>query len=82
MLFGGIVRRAREPRLAGVVVAALAVVTLPLVWLGVPFAVAPAAVALGLRGRGRAATVAVGVGVVVLLLAAAGYAYQAIDKLS
>ena len=82
VLFGRVVRRAHEPRRTGVVVAALAVATLPLVWLGLPFGIAPAAVALGLRGRGRSAALAVGVGLVVLLLAAAAYAYQAVDKLS
>ena len=58
-LFGGVVRRARDPARAGLIVALLAVARLPLLWLGVPFAVAPAAIALGLRREGRLATAAV-----------------------
>ena len=34
LLFGLVVRRAREPRRPGLVVAALAVLSLPLIWLG------------------------------------------------
>ena len=81
VLFGFVVPRARDSRRAGFIVAIVSVFSLALVWLGVPFAVAPAAIALGLRGEGRLATAAVVIGVVVLLLATGGYIYQAVDKL-
>ena len=82
VLFGGVVRRARDRRRVSFFLALLAVVSLPLVWLGVPFAVAPAAIALGLRGEGRLATSAIVIGVVVLLLVTGGYVYSAVDKLT
>jgi hypothetical protein len=40
LLFGRVVRRSRNPGRAGFIVAVLAVASLPLIWLGVPFAVA------------------------------------------
>jgi hypothetical protein len=52
LLFGRVVPRARDPRRAGFVVALIGVASLPLIWLGVPFAVAPAAIALGRKGEG------------------------------
>jgi hypothetical protein len=82
VLFGLVVRRTGNPRRAGLIVAILAVLSLPLIWLGVPFAVAPAAIALGLRGEGRTATAAVAIGVVVLSLATGAYVYSAVDKLA
>jgi hypothetical protein len=81
LLFGRVVPRARDPRRTGFVVALLGVASLPLIWLGVPFAVAPAAVALGKRGQGRLSAAAVAVGVAVLLLVTAAYAYDAVGKL-
>ena len=82
LLFGRVVRRARDPGRAGLIVAVVAVASLPLIWLGVPVAVAPAAIALGTRGGGRLATAAVAIGSLVLLLVTGAYAYDAIDKLS
>ncbi len=82
LLFGRVVRRSRNPGRAGFIVAVLAVASLPLIWLGVPFAVAPAAIALGKRGDGRLATAAVAIGSAVLLLVTAAYSYDAVDKLS
>lgn len=82
LLFGRVVPRARDPRRAGFIVALLSVASLPLIWLGVPFAVAPAAIALGRKGDGRLSTAAVAIGVVVLLLVTAAYTYDAVDKLS
>jgi hypothetical protein len=82
LLFGRVVPRARDPRRAGFIVALLGVASLPLIWLGVPFAVAPAAIALGRKGDGRLSTAAVAIGVVVLLLVTAAYTYDAVDKLS
>jgi hypothetical protein len=81
VLFGLIVPRARDRRRAGLIVAIVSVLSLALIWLGVPFAVAPAAIALGLRGDGRLATAALVIGAGVLFLATGAYIYQAIDKL-
>ena len=81
LLFGLVVPRARDPHRAAVVVAVLAVLSLPFVWTGAPFAVAPAAIALGLRVESRLGTISVGVGAAVLALVTAGYAYSAVDKL-
>src|ERR687897_2221407 len=66
LLFGRVVRRARDPSRASLIVALLAVASLPLIWLGVPFAVAPAAIELGKRANGRSAWAAVAIGSVVL----------------
>jgi hypothetical protein len=82
LLFGFVVRRARDPRRASIIVAVLSVLSLALIWLGVPFAVAPAAIALGLRGEGRLATAAIGIGGLVLLLVTGAYVYSAVDKLA
>ena len=82
LLFGLVVRRARDPRRASFIVAVLSVLSLPLIWLGVPFAVAPAAIALGLRGEGRLAIVAIATGLLVLLLVTGAYVYSAVDKLA
>jgi hypothetical protein len=82
LLFGRVVRRARDAGRASVIVAVLAVASLPLIWLGVPFAIAPAAIALGKRGDGRGPQAAVAIGGVVLLLVTGAYTYDAIDKLS
>jgi drug/metabolite transporter (DMT)-like permease len=82
LLFGRVVRRARDPSRASLIVALLAVASLPLIWLGVPFAVAPAAIALGKRANGRSAWAAVAIGSVVLLLVTGAYTYDAIGKLS
>lgn len=81
LLFALVVRRTREPDRAGLIVAVLAVASLPLIWLGAPFAIAPAAIALGLRGEGRRASAAVALGASVLLLVTGAYVYDAIDKL-
>ncbi len=82
VLFGRVVRRARDPRRASFIVAVLGVLSLPLIWLGLPFAVAPAAIALGLKGEGRLATAAIVIGVVVLLLVTGAYVSSAVDKLA
>jgi hypothetical protein len=82
LLFGGVVRRARDPRRASFIVALLGVASLPLIWLGAPFAVAPAAIALGLRSEGRLATAAIAISVVVLLAVTGAYVYDGVDKLA
>lgn len=81
LLFGFVLPRARDPRRTGFIVALLSVLSLPFIWLGAPFAVAPAAIALGLRGEGKLAAVSVAIGSAVLLLATGAYVDQAIDKL-
>jgi predicted permease len=82
LLFGLVVRRARDPRRASFIVAVLSALSLTLIWLGVPFAVASAAIALGLRGKGRLAIAAITTGVLVLLLVTGAYVYSAVDKLA
>jgi hypothetical protein len=81
LLFGFVVPRARDPRRTGFILALVSVLSLPFIWLGAPFAVAPAAIALGLRGEGKLAASAVAIGSAVLLLATGAYVDQAIDKL-
>ena len=77
--------RGGHPRAVGrirFIVAVLSVLSLPLIWLGVPFVVAPAAIALGLRGEGRLAIAAITTGVLVLFLVTGAYVYSAVDKLA
>ena len=81
-LFSLVVRRAHEPSRTSLIVAVLGVLSLPLIWLGVPFAVALAAIALGLRGEGRPAKAAVALGLLVLMLVTGAYTYAALDKLA
>jgi hypothetical protein len=82
LLFGLVVQRTRDPCRASFIVAALSVLSLPLIWLGVPFVVAPAAIALGDRGEGRLAIAAIAIGVLVLVLVTGAYVYSAVDKLT
>lgn len=81
-LFGWAVPRLIHARRGSLLIALAAVVSLPLLWVGVPFVVAPAAIAVGLRGAGRSAVAAVAIGLVVLCLVTGAYAYSAVDKLS
>ena len=81
VLFGFVVPRAHDPRRTGFIVAMVSVLSVPFIWLGVPFAVAPAAIALGLKGEGRLATAAIVIGAAVLVLVTGAYVFQAIDKL-
>jgi hypothetical protein len=93
IVFGLVVPRTRrDPARAvraarrGLACAVLAVVTLPLVWLGLPFPLAGGAVALGLLGRGgertRTATAAAALGALVLTLVSVGFGVEAVRKLS
>ena len=79
VVFGRIVPRVKEaPDVAvraakrGVVIGVLSVLSLALLWLGLPYPLAGGALSLGLLGRGgerrRLAAVAIVVGVVVLLV--------------
>jgi hypothetical protein len=81
VLFGHVVPRAHDPRRTGFIFAIVSVLSLPFIWIGVPFAVAPAAIALGLKGEGRLATAAMVIADAVLLAATAAYVAQAIEKL-
>ena len=64
----------------------LAVVSLPLVWLGPPFPLAGGAIALGLRSRERSpsgrATASAALGIVVVLLGAGAYVGVLVEKLA
>ena len=82
LLFGVLIPRTANPQRAGLIVALVSVVSLPLIWLGAPFAIAPAAIALGKRGRGRTSAAAVAIGVLVLLLATAAYVFEAVNKVA
>ena len=91
-LFAGVVPRSRDA--AGIELAArrammcsvLAVLALPLVWLGVPFVLAGGGVALGLLARAdersRRATLAIALGAFVVAACTVGYAVTAATKLS
>jgi hypothetical protein len=66
-LFGWAIPRIDRPGRAGVIVGALAVLSVAAYWLGLPYVLGPAALALGLIGRARneervAGTVAVVLG--------------------
>jgi hypothetical protein len=81
VLFRFVVRPAADSRRLArkaVVVGVFAVLTVPLLFAGVPFVVAGAAIALGLkareRGHGRAGTVAVALGTLVVALGVGVYA--------
>jgi len=82
LLFGVVLPRVRNPPRAGSLLALASVLSLPLIWLGAPFAIAPAAIAAGRRGEGRLSRVAVAVGAAVLLLVTGAYGYDAVRKLS
>ena len=61
--------------MAGLVVAALALLSLPVYWSGLPFVLGPAAAVLGwreLRGGGAAARIAVGAGALAFVLGVVG----------
>jgi hypothetical protein len=66
-VFGWAIPRSDHPARAGLIAGALALLSLPLFWTGLPYVLGPAAVAFGLIGRARpegrgAATLAVALG--------------------
>jgi hypothetical protein len=86
-VFGLVVRRAttESAPLRALALAVLAVVSLTLAFLGLPFPLAGGAVALGLRGRAggsRVAAAALVLGAAVLALVTVGYGIDAARKLS
>ena len=81
-VFGWAIPRTDRPARGGLVAGALAVLSLPVYWTGIPYVLGPAAIALGLLGRARpdsrvAATTAVVLGA---LATAAGVAAVIVDQ--
>jgi hypothetical protein len=83
LLFGIVLPRTSEERAArrGFISSVLAVVSIPLAFLGLFFVLAAGGIALGRLGEGRLATAAVAIGAVVGTLGTVAYAYVAIGKL-
>jgi hypothetical protein len=82
LLFGLVLPRTSEERAArrGFISSVLAVVSIPLAFLGFFFVLAAGGIALGRMGEGRLATAAVAIGAVVGTLGTVAYAYVAISK--
>jgi hypothetical protein len=89
-LFGRVVPRAATDAMRAardaVRCAVIAVLSLPAMWLGLPFVLAGACIALGLLGRHgegrRRAVAAIVIGALVLLAGLSDYVEQAITKLT
>jgi len=83
LLFGIVLPRTSEERAArrAFISSVLAVVSIPLAFLGFFFVLAAGGIALGRMGEGRLATAAVAIGAVVGTLGTVAYAYVAIGKL-
>jgi hypothetical protein len=83
VLFGAVIPRTSPERVArrGLASSVLAIVSLPLAFLGFFFVLAGGGIALGRIGQGRLATAAVVLGSLVVLLGISGYTYVAIGKL-
>jgi uncharacterized membrane protein len=83
MLFAVVIPRTPPERAArrGFVSSVLAVLSLPLAFLGFFFVLAGGGIALGRIGHGRLATAARVIGGVVALAGAAAYTYVAVTKL-
>jgi hypothetical protein len=62
LLFGRVVPRASDPAKAGAWIAALAVVTLPVFWSGLPIVLGCAAIAAGVRSATTTGTMVAAVG--------------------
>jgi hypothetical protein len=75
LLFLLVVKPAPAERAArrAIVCSALAVVTLPVLWLALPFPFAGASLALGLGARGRLGTAAAIIGALILVLGLIAY---------
>jgi hypothetical protein len=82
-VFGAVIPRTPPERAArhGFVSSLLAVLSIPLAFLGFFFVLAGGGIELGRLGHGRLATAAVAIGWFVVLLGTAGYAYVAVSKL-
>lgn len=83
VLFGAVIPRTAPERAArrGFASSILAVLSLPLAFLGLFFVLAGGGIALGRIGYGRLAIAAAVIGAVVALVGIGGYAYVAISKL-
>lgn len=83
LLFGLVLPRTTEERAArrGFISSVLAVVSIPLAFLGFFFVLAAGGIALGRMGQGRLATAAIAIGAVVGTLGTVAYAYVVISKL-
>jgi hypothetical protein len=81
VLFRFVVRPARAENATrrAIVCSVLAVLTVPLLFLAVPFPFAGAGIALGLAGRTRAATAAAAVGALVLAVGLVAYVVAAVS---
>ncbi len=82
ILFGWAIPRIERPGRAGVIIGALALLSVAAFWVGLPFVLGPAAIVLGLLGRERpeargAATIAIVLGV---LATAGGVAAVVADQ--
>jgi hypothetical protein len=82
-VFGAVIPRTSPERAArrGFASSLLAVLSVPLAFLGFFFVLAGGGIELGRLGHGRLATAAIAIGSVVVLLGTAGYAYVAVGKL-
>jgi hypothetical protein len=83
LLFAVVIPRTPPERGArrGFVSSVLAVISLPLAFLGFFFVLAAGGIALGRIGRGRLAGAALAIGSLVAILGIAGYTYVAVTKL-
>jgi hypothetical protein len=84
VLFGWAIPRTEHPARAGLIAGALALLSLPVYWTGLPYVLGPAAIVFGLLGRSReggneAATTALAFGA---LATALGVAVLIGDQLS
>jgi hypothetical protein len=81
-VFGWAIPRTERPARAGIIAGALALLSLPVFWTGIPYVLGPAAIVLGLLGRARpegkgAAVVAIVLGA---LATAAAVAVVIVDQ--
>lgn len=83
VVFGAVIPRTSPERAArrGFASSVLAVLSVPLAFLGFFFVLAGGGIELGRLGHGRLATAAIAIGWLVVLLGTVGYAYVAISKL-
>jgi hypothetical protein len=83
VLFGVVIPRTPPTRAArrGFVSSLLALMSIPLAFLGFFFVLAAGGIALGRIGQGRLATAAIAIGSLIVLLGTVGYTYVAISKL-
>ncbi len=76
VLFGWAIPRTEHPARAGLITGALALLSLPVYWTGLPYVLGPAAIVFGLLGRSReggkgATTTAIVIGALATVLGVA-----------